>query len=257
MHDKSRKQAVGLSLLVLLMLLCVAPLVGAADKPEAVASTWVIWFKPGHDADFEAAIKAHAAWRKQAGDPMRWRMYTPVVGEDLDYIVIRSEGHQWADFDAEESWGRKADSGKAFNDQVGAHVAKVAHYFGADDKENSFWTDNKNYRYYGVSRVRFRPGAESDFFDAIKTVVAGAKAGKYPRSWSIDRLIGGSNDINVVWPYTSYADMKRVEPSFAEILATHLGSAAESKALLNRLGAAIESSTYTVYVARPDLSTSE
>lgn len=229
----------------------------AQDQPGNIASTWILWTKPGPQADFEAAIKTHAAWRKQAGEPMQWRIYAPVAGDDLERYVIRSGGHHWSDFDAAADWELKAQAGATYEAQVGGHVAHVAHHFAEDDSAHSYLLEERDYRYFGVNLIRFNPGAESDFFSALKTVVAAAKAGKWPRSWSVSHLIGGSDDIVVVWPYTSYADMQRIEPGFAAVLAKQVGSEEEARSILDRLGAAIEHSEYTVYEYRPDLSTPE
>lgn len=253
-----RQPALALACALLLVLVAFTAGVAAAqESPGHVATTWTVWSKPGHTAEFEEAIKAHAAWRKQAGDPMHWSIYSPVSGDDFDHLVIRSGDHHWADFDTEEAWALKAGAEKAFYDQVGAHVAKVSHSFGEDDLEHSHWKEDASYRYFGVNSMRFSPGASGDFYDALKSVTAAAKAGEWPRSWAIVRQIGGGDDIVVVWPYRSYADMQRIEPGFDAVLAKHLGSEEEAKDVFKRLGSAIESSNYTIYVHRPDLSTPE
>ncbi|PKM01342.1 MAG: hypothetical protein CVV17_07560 [Gammaproteobacteria bacterium HGW-Gammaproteobacteria-7] len=230
--------------------------VSAQDEPSGeIASTWIIWAKPGAAADFEKALKSHAAWRKQAGDPMNWRIYAPVAGDDLNHYVIRSDGHHWKDFDAENAWAMKAGAGDAFNQQVGVYVAEVKHYFDRHDAEHSHWTDNSDYRYFSVNTIRFLPGQEPQFYAALKTVAAAAKAGDWGRSWSIMSLTGGSNDINVVWPYTSYADMAQIEPGFVKVLGDHMGSPEAARELLDGIGATIAESSSTIYVYRPDLST--
>ncbi len=68
-------------------------------------------------------------------------------------------------------------------------------------------------------------------------------------------LTGGSNDINVVWPYTSYADMAQIEPGFVKVLGDHMGSPEAARELLDGIGATIAESSSTIYVYRPDLST--
>lgn len=227
----------------------------AQDAPGDIATTWVIWAKPGAAADFEKALKSHAAWRKQAGDPMNWRIYAPVAGDDLNHYVIRSDGHHWKDFDAESEWAVKAAAGANFDQQVGAYVAEARHHFDRYDAEHSHWKDNSEYRYFSVNTIRFLPGQEPQFYAALKTVAAAAKAGDWGRSWSIMSLTGGSNDINVVWPYTSYADMAQIEPGFVKVLGDHMGSTEAARELLDGIGATIAESSSTIYVFRPDLST--
>ena len=81
-------------------------------KPGPVADEWFVWVKPGHEAQFEAAAKAHVAWRKQSGDPHHWNTYQATVGSDLTYYVFRAENLQWTDVDAGNAWDRKAGASK-------------------------------------------------------------------------------------------------------------------------------------------------
>lgn len=227
------------------------------EEPANVATTWILWAKPGPRADFEAAIKTHAAWRKQAGDPMHWKIYGPIAGDDLDHYVVRSGDHRWGDFDAESDWVKKAQADATYEAQLGGHVARVEHHFAEVSAEHSYPGPEGEYRYFGVSRIRLHPGTEGQFFAALKTVVAAAKAGKWPRGWTTSNVIGGSNDVLVVWPYTSFADMKRIEPGFASVLGTFMDSEGAARGLLDGLSSTIEFSDYAIYVYRPDLSTPE
>ena len=65
-------------MLTLVFLLLPGMAAVAADKTVSktttgnIADRWVLWPKAGHEKEFEAAVKEHAAWRKKAGEPLDW-----------------------------------------------------------------------------------------------------------------------------------------------------------------------------------------
>ena len=243
--------------LALLMLFAWTGLVAAQDAPKPITTSWIVTVKPGQAQAFEAAVKTHLAWRKQAGDPMHWRTYTPVAGDRLDYYVFRSEGHEWADFDAEAAWELKANAGQQWEKQPGQYASGYSHHYHELDAEHSNWQDSDSYRYFRVTTLALQPGAGKDFYDALKVIKAAAVAGEWPRGWGMENTVGGSGDPIVVWPYASFAEMTPIEPGFESVLAKHLGSEEEAAAVFARLNGAIASSDTTIYVHRPDLSTQE
>ena len=76
----------------------------APAMPGKLADFWTFRPKAGHEAQFEAAIKSHLAWRKQAGEGWTWEAYQPTVGTDLTSNLFRSGQHFWADFDGQQAW---------------------------------------------------------------------------------------------------------------------------------------------------------
>ncbi|HEY8587086.1 MAG TPA: hypothetical protein VIL60_10240 [Rhodanobacter sp.] len=228
-----------------------------APQPAAghIATSWIIWVKDGQSRQFEDAIKAYAAWRKNAGESFKWSIYEPVVGSDLNHYVIRSGMHQWKDFDANAAWSSQKQAGAEFDKQVGPFVKRVEHYFSEDDAEHSHWIDSKDYKYFGVSHYQFKPGTRATVkgvMDKVQKAVVGAK---WPFSYSISEVIGGSGGTNIVSPMKSYAEMADPEPSLMDILTKSLGSKEKAMAAMNSFSTAIEDHSYTVYAYRADLST--
>lgn len=240
-----------------LALLAVAA--GAAEEKKAppgkIAELWVFWPKEGQAAKFEAAAKAHVAWRKQAGEPYGWEAFSPIVGDDLTHYVYRSGEHQWADLDAYQAWETKANASAQYEKDLAPYVSKVEHYLTEDDLDHSLWHEGKQYRYFQVENLELKPGAYGQLTDALNKVQKAAVDGKWPNSYAISWTIGGSGAMTLVFPYENYAGMQEPEPSFIKVLATSLGSEDAAKATMKQLSECFEESHTTIYAVRPDLST--
>ena len=248
--------------LLLLAFLLTFTATQAADKTTAkipagnIADRWVLWPKPGHIKEFEAGVKEHAAWRKKAGEPFSWLTYQPIVGSDLTYYVIRSDGHQWKDFDAEDAWNTKAKADDAYEQQVGQHVAKVEHYFEEADDAHSNFTPSKDYKYFGVTTRYLKSGSRQDMSGAVEKIHKALQDAKWPYRYRLTWLVGGGNAFRIVIPMKSYAEMANPNPSVRQVLVKALGSEDSADATLKQFSTSFDPGLdYTVYAARPDLST--
>ena len=254
------------ALLISMLLITCATVAWAQDSKEAkqamqaqgtIATIWVIWPKAGQAAQFEAAIKKHAAWRKTAGEALIWHIYQPVVGSDLDYFVIRSGSHVWKDIDSGEAWATQAKAGDAFNTSVGPYTERAEHYFSEDDSKHSNWIDSPDYKLFAVTEYSLKPGTYADRADAIAKVAKAVQDEKWPYPYSISNTIGGSDNMSIVTPMKSYADMADPDPSLMKILAKSLGSESAAAETFKKFGSTIKSTNQTIYLYRPDLSTPE
>jgi hypothetical protein len=225
------------------------------EKPGPVASLWILWPKAGHEMQFEAAAKEHAAWRKQAGEGWVWESYQPVVGRDLSYYVYRSGEHHWADLDANEAWGMKSKVQEAFQKTMGPHVERFEHYIAVDDQEHSHWVPAEDYKYFQVIEYSLNGGAEGAVAEAIDTVHKGLMAGGWTHSYAISRTTGGEGALTLVFPYRSYAEMEEPKPGIMEVLAKGTGSAEAGMAAMQKFDGGMKSSNTTLYLFRPELST--
>jgi hypothetical protein len=250
-----------LSFVVLTTVLLVMALAGvavAADAPPqpTVFQHWSMWPKAGHQAQFEEAIKAHVAWRKSAGEGFAWDAYQPVVGDDLTVYAFRAGPFHWKDLDAQEAWGVKAGALARWNEQVAAHVERVEHYLFVLDTEHSLWHDSPDYRYFGVTSLRLRPGAGDSMVDALKRIHKVAKERAWKPGYSVQWVVGGRNaDFEVVNPFRSYAEMADPETPFVKMVTESLGSEQAAKALMTQFWSSFEPGHYMIVAHRPDLST--
>lgn len=222
-----------------------------------IATIWKIWAKPGQAAQFEAAIKKHAAWRKSAGETFVWHIYQPVVGSDLRHYIIRSGSHAWKDMDANSAWEVQAKAVDAYNSTVGPFADREEHYFSEFDPKHSNWIESPDYKYFEVTNFATKPGTYTDRMEAMDKIQKAVVDEKWPYPYSINYNIGGSGGMSIVSPMKSYADMADADPSLMKILAKSLASESEAKATMKQFNSTIEDSEHTIYVIRPDLSTPE
>lgn len=233
----------------------------AADKAMSkapagnIADRWVLWPKAGQTKEFEAALKEHAAWRKKAGEPFAWSIYQPIVGTDLTYYVIRSDGHQWKDLDADDAWGTKAGADAMYEQQLGTHVARAEHFFEETDSAHSQMDDSKDYKYFGVTTRHLKPGSRSEMMAALEKIHKALTDEKWPHHYRLAWLVGGHDSLRIVVPMKSYAEMADPDPSLYAVLTKALGSADAAGSTLKQFGSSFEDDDYTVYAYRPDLST--
>lgn len=240
--------------LALVLLAAWVPLLAQEGERGPLTDTWVLWTRDGHQTQIEAALRAHAAWRKQAGEPRTWQIYQPVIGADLGHYVIRSEGHHWRDFDAAAAWAQSSRADDVYFRDVGPHVARVEHYVVMDDVAHSRWIERDDYRYFGVSRFAPRPGTRPQVLEAMGRIHKALADGGWPRGYAILWTMGGAGGFTVVEGFASYAEMAEPEPDFVQTLGKALGEQAAADTL-RQFASAMERIDYTVYVHRPDLST--
>lgn len=253
--------AVALAALVALAAIFAAPLAALPEAtpvvmPGPLADFWLMWPKAGHEMQFEAGIKTHVAWRKQAGEGWSWSAYQPVVGSDLTYFVFRSGEHRWADFDAQQAWEATSKAGEAFQKDVAPHVERYEHYLAEEDYENSKWVEATDYKYFWVQEHQLKPGGSAEVREAVGKIHRGLQAGGWPLSYAISRGIGGEGtDLTLVFPYRSYAEMEDPKPGFMEVLTKGMGTAAAAQAALKQFDDNVEEMNTTIYAHRADLST--
>ena len=246
--------ALTLSLLALVAAAPLATAQPAASPPGELSDLWVFWPKEGHVEAFEAAIKTHLAWRKQAGETFVWQGYQPVLGTDMAHYVFRSADHRWADFDAHLAWGTKAKANEAFARDIQPHVARYEHTIAEEDYKHSKWVDGE-YNYFWVASHRLKPGADASMGEAIDKIHKGLVTGGWPVSWAVSRTIGGAGGLTIVFPHVSYAAMEEPKPGFMEVLTKGMGGAEAALAALKQFNESRAETNETIYAFRRDLST--
>ena len=226
-----------------------------AAASGSIADRWVLWPKAGQTKEFEAAVKEHAAWRKKAGEPFQWTTYQPIVGTDLTYYVIRSDDHQWKDFDAEDAWSTKSKVADAYEQQVGVHVARVVHYLEETDAAHSHYAPEKDDKYFTVYSRSLKGGSRGEMMGALDKIHKALTDEKWPYRYRIAWLTGGPDTMRIVIPAKNYAEMADPDPSLFKVVAKALGSDEAAGTALKQFGSSFDDYDTTIYVIRPDLST--
>jgi hypothetical protein len=241
----------------LLIILLIMPAWCAADDhekmPQVMADSWSMIPKKGHESEFEEALKAHLKMRHEKGDPRHWDTWVAVTGDKLDQYHVRSCCFEWKEQDTYSKWSSE-HMGKHFNETVHPHVYKYMHNFSVIDNKNSNWGENTKANFVGVTHFEVKNGKGSEMSESIKAMSALAKDNDWPRNWSWSYPVGGDGGVNLVTPYENYAAMTPLDEGFYDFAVKHLKSKKKAEKMFDKFDSAVESSYYTIYRHRVDLS---
>lgn len=251
---------------VLQILICVLlPLLPAsllAQEPTgSLEEFWIFTVKSGHQGEFEAAFKDQGALRNKHGDPRHWDVYVPATGDDLNRYALRSCCFAWADQDSYTAWTmQNAPVMEQWYSKVNPHVENAAHYFHEMDLANSHWPENlTSPAMVGVTEFSIAPGKVNQFHAAraeLSQIAINQGWAAGGRHWVWTDRIGGEPSADLVVPFDNYASMTPGEQSIAGFLTEKLG-AEGAAALMEKITSSVSSSSYTIWVHRPDLSSSK
>jgi hypothetical protein len=240
--------------LLSLVVLGVAVPAGQATA-QNVARTY--WFTPapGKTAVFEQALKAHAAWRKQAGDPWSWEIYQVVNGDRLGTFVARSGGHAWADLDAYDS-GFGPRGSERFGADVAPHLSSETSLLTVVDTAHMILPD-KPEGYAMVEMVVYHLKADQvQAFDrAIDQIHKAIVASKWPvhYAWEMPVNGGRGEDRYLAIFHPDWASFEPIQPSMDAMLSEQLGKDEAMKLFQTITGTYWETTTMVLRY-RPDLS---
>lgn len=235
---------------------------GLAQDASPLAELWITVPKAGHEQQFNEGLKNHMAFRSEQGDPWRWSVYTPLLGDDLGRIAVRSCCHTWADVDAYSEWLKEnAAVGAHFGEHVAPHVEKYEHYFEEIDWANSHWNSEAGpYTYFAVTNFTLKAGQADEFHAArekMSQIAINQGWADSTRSWLWATTIGGKPSVSVIVPYKNFAGMASAGEGFADFLARQLGSAEAAAQLMDQFSESTWGSEYQVWVHENSLSMPE
>lgn len=157
--------------LPLLAVFCVSapqsPAAAEEDSALLVTEEWSIPAKVGFSSEFMAALREHAIWRRDNGDPWTWEFYTSQAGREDAGVLLRSTNHKYAD---------AAYVHSEFNKKAGKHWEEtVAPYAGVGTRHLRFqtpvryWPDG-TYDYLLVSQVDVESDSAATLMKAAATL---------------------------------------------------------------------------------------
>ncbi len=245
--------------LVVAAALLLAPYAALADNHEPdLSSVWIIAPKKGEAAEFEKALREHAAMREKGGDSRDWQIYSVAVGDHMGIYQVRHCCIDWADEDAYNAENADKGFGEHFQKTVAPHVDSMQHYFERMDMENSYWPNDMGQKpYYGVTSWIWKEDASPEVGEVRKQMSQALMEAGWGEEepWLWMSRIGGKPMLMIVSPYDSYADMAPPEQNMYEyMLEKSEMTGEEMDAVFATFGAGFASSDYTVWQFRPDLS---
>lgn len=219
-----------------------------------LARLYFVEAKPGHEAQLETAIKEHAQWRKQVGDPWIWIVHQVVNGSNLGSFAIRSGDHSWADFDSYEEFGSKGTT--EWNKNVRPHVGSISNVITSVDTTNINWPSNfEEVNLISVTTYHLKPGHGRAFTEAVNkyhtAITEHNREGHYAFEWNVNGSTGPA--VSLILPYKNWADMQGPDESLRAFMVRVMGSE-EAQKLSEQFDSTYHSTESLVVQVRRDLS---
>ncbi|MGI9201337.1 MAG: hypothetical protein ACR2QL_09770 [Woeseiaceae bacterium] len=232
---------------------------GADEAPPPLSDIWMLVVKPGMQAEFNAAMATHLAFRKDAGESRDWQAYRVSVGHNMKPIQFRSCCFNWADFDSHLAEAEEKGFGDHFNENVAQYVDHFHHYIDSTDWGNSHWPDEgTSGPYYAVTSWSNKQGRGPESNDAMGKMSQLAKDegwAKDDNNWLwFSRAAGGDSVTALVSSYSNFADMEPPEQSFYAFAVDKLGEVEADKMFADFAGG-FDDSEYTIWLHDESLST--
>lgn len=241
------------------LIVSLSTMVQAAEAPPNMAEMWTMKPKADQRAQFFEALKNHMAFRTEAGDPRVWSTYTPMLGEDIETVAVRSCCIKWADVDAYKKWNEEnPEVSKNFYETVGQHVESYGHYYDriswANSNIKSEWGP---FTVFGATKFTLKPGMGGQFDEARDKISQialnhGWATPDHPWIWST--AVGGVPTESIVVPYSNYADMARDEQTFFDFLAGVMGTDEAAEALFKQMADSVASQEFQIWEYQEDMS---
>ncbi len=230
----------------------------AQDNERApLVDVWYIMPKAGMLAEFEAAAKAHVAFRQDAGDSRTWEAYSTVLGSNPQLYQWREGGLTWADMDAYIAEDTKNGYSEHWWANVDKYVDHYHHYIEEADYANSKWpTDLGQHPYYLVTSWNIDPGDNGAGWEARKEISKIAIEEGWEDNWLWLTRTGGSSALSVVNELKNMAAMESPEQNLYEFVSEQR-SPEKAAELFGKFNARYTNRNMTIWAHRPDLSSQE
>lgn len=219
------------------------------------AQVYVITPQQGAESGLEAAMRRHATWREENGDPWAWDVYEVVQGENHGTYIVRSPNHTWADFD-EYRQGFGAEAEDHYAATVAPMVASTSSIISAIDTSLSHLPeDPSGYTLLEVNSYKLEPGNAGEFYEAHEKFFQAITQETEERYiGTVDVLNGAEDDyVRLVYPHTSWADFEAPDRSGGDIIESVYGEE-EAEQLYEQFGNGFRSTYNMVLRYRPELS---
>lgn len=228
----------------------------AQDQPEndGIAQLVVITARDGQELALEKAITDYHHYMADKEGAFRYQWHSIMTGPDTGKYVARSGGHNWADFDATHDWDDAADA--KFLSDVQPYIQSADFRIARTDRDLGIWPESMDgYQYFLVTDWHIKSGQFGAFNKGLKKIDEILKAGDWPNYYAFTHMVSGGkgNQITLVSPRKSFADMAPKEPSFIQAMNKALGEE-EAAAFLSEWGQTYKQGRNRMLKYRPKLS---
>ncbi len=224
------------------------------EKNDGLAQVVLITARDGQEKALEEAITAYHHFMADKKGAWRYQWYSIVTGPDTGKYIARSGNHNWADFDAEHDWDEEA--GASFINNVQPHIADADFTIAKTDDELGIWPESmEGYKYFSITNWYVKAGQGKAFNDGLKKINEALKGGGFPSYYAFTHPVSGGrgDQVTLVSPRKSFADMAPKEPSFYEVMNKALGEE-ETTAFLAEWSTTYKVGDKFLLEYRPELS---
>ena len=209
-----------------LVLISTIPYAVAQDEEanDGIAQIVLITAKDGHAKALEEAITAYHHYVADKEGAFRWQWYSILTGPETGKYVARTGGHNWGDLDATHDWDDEV--GDKFASDVQPHIASAEVIIRRTKDDVGIWPDSlDDYPYFSVTTWHIKQDQGKAFNDGLKKIDAALKEGGFPVYYTFSSAVSGGKgeQVNLVIPRKSFADMAPKEPSFDDIMNKAMG----------------------------------
>lgn len=230
-------------------------LLPAALGAQNVARVYLFTPMAGKSAAFEQAVRTHSAWRRQAGDPWTWEVYSVETGPHAGSYLVGSWGHTWADLDAYEA-GFGPKGGARFETDVDPLLASWTSWIQVGDTANqSLPQADEDYNLITFILYYVKPDKVRAFQSAVSAISKAITKNNYPVhfAWFTPEDAGRGPVRGLAVFNKNWAGFQDKDPSLLQVVTKEYGSAMTDHILQDFTGSyyGLES---MVMRSRPDLS---
>lgn len=243
-------------LIISLALMAIMSPVSAQDeeKTDGLAQVVLITAKDGQEKALEAAITAFHHYMADKEGAWHYQWYSILTGPNSGSYIARSGNHNWADFDAEHDWDDEADA--KFGSDVAPFIADADVNITRSDQDVGIWPDTmEGYQYYSVTNWYIKQGQGRAFDEGLKKIDGILKEAEWPSYYAFVHNVSGGhgNQVTLVSPHKSFADMAPKEPSFIDAMNKAMGEE-ETRAFLAEFSQTYKTGDRILLRYRADLS---
>ncbi len=194
------------------------------EKSDGIAQLVLITAKDGQAKALEDAITAYHHYVADKEGAFRWQWFSILTGPNTGSYIARTGDHNWADFDATHDWDDEVEA--KFDSDVQPHIASAIVTMTRGDDEVGIWPeDMEGYNYFSVTTWYIKQGKNRAFNEGLKKIDAMLKEGDWPSYYAFSYPVSGGkgNQVTLVSPRKSFADMAPKEPDFFAVLNKAMG----------------------------------
>lgn len=248
----------GLSVVVCSLLLVLAFAGPAAAQQEKGNVGFIVFVnvkaKAGHQAEFEAAAKAHMEEvHRKGNDDWRWVAWQTITGPGSGTYGFGTFDHHWADFDNPKV-SREADEADAMA-RMGPHTESVEATYWVHLRDLSRPGDEAEFPLETVTIFQLHQGKDGDFRRLVAKARAAAEKTNRPVRVNWWELVNGGTHPTyaLTIPRANWAAMAPPAQSFEAMLEEVYGRE-DAADMLKGFSKSVKSVSSEIIKTRPDLS---